>query len=87
MHLISLVMTIVVFGMWAFSMFRLIFALCARAVARTGKDWPGPVDTLQEWRNWLRDPAFKQERRQIYAMTAAVLLLSYMFSLSLSGPV
>ena len=86
MHVLSLILTIVVFAMWAFSMFRLIFAVRARAVARTGKAWPGPRDTLQEWRNWLRDPAFKQERRQALAMTAAVLLLNFMFSLSLSGP-
>jgi len=82
MQTLFMVMSGLVFVMWLFSMFRTLFAMRKRAASRTGKPIPGPLDTLQEWGLWLRDPAFRQERRQLLLMTLAVLLLAYLFSLS-----
>ena len=84
MQIIFLVISGLAFAMWAFLMLRTLFAMRCRAVARTGKTWPGPIDTLQEWGIWLRDPAFKQDRRQLLFLTLAVLLLSFLSSLSAS---
>jgi len=82
MQIISLLMSGLVFLMWAFSMFRVLFSLRRRAVARTGKTWPGPIDTLHEWGIWLREPDYQRERRQLLLMTLAVFLLGYLFFLS-----
>lgn len=85
MQILSLIMGGIVFAMWAFSMFRTLFAMRRRAVERTGKSMPGPADTLREWGIWLRDPAFRQERRQLMFMTFCVLALAFLFALSAPG--
>lgn len=73
-----------VFVMWAFSMFRTLFAMRRRVSARTGKALPGPVDTLTEWAIWLRAPRFRAERRQLLFQTVAMIALSVLLSLNLS---
>lgn len=85
MQVLSLIMGGIVFAMWAFSMFRTLFAMRRRAVERTGKSMPGTADTLREWGIWLRDPAFRQERRQILFMTLCVFALTALFAVSAQG--
>lgn len=81
---LSYVLSAVVFAMWAFSMFRTLFGMRKRAAARTGKSLPGPIDTLAEWGNWLRDPAFRAERRQLLFQTIAMIALVSLVILNLS---
>ena len=83
--ILSYVLTAIVFAMWAFSMFRTLFAMQRRAVARTGKTLPGPIDTLAEWGIWLRDPALGRERRQLLFQTIAMIALTTLLSLNLSA--
>lgn len=82
LNILFYIMTALVFLMWAISMFSAIFAMRRRAVARTGKTLPGPMDTLKEWGIWFRDPAFKHERRRLLFMTIVVLCLSYLASIT-----
>jgi hypothetical protein len=63
-------------------MFRMLFAMRRRVVARTGNSMPGPVDTLREWGIWLRDPAYRHERRLLLVLTLAVFALAYLASVS-----
>jgi len=67
LFLVSL--NVVVFLIWSFRCFRILFRLHWRAVARIGR-LPGPVEAFYEVRNWLRDPSFAQERRQLLWTTA-----------------
>lgn len=82
--ILSYVLTAIVFAMWAFSMFRTLFALQRRAALRTGRSFPGPVDTLTEWGIWLRDPAFQTERRQLLFQTIGMISLAILVSFNLS---
>lgn len=83
--ILSYVFTAIVFAMWAFSMFRALFAMRKRASARTGKSVPSPVDTLTEWGIWLRAPEFQRERRQLLFQTLAMIALSILLSINLSA--
>ncbi|MEW9918359.1 hypothetical protein AB2B41_01990 [Marimonas sp. MJW-29] len=85
MGILSYVLSAIVFAMWAFSMFRTLFAMRRRASERTGKALPGPIDTLTEWGIWLRDPAYRSERRQLLFMMAAIIALSVLVSINLSA--
>ena len=82
--ILSYVLTAIVFVMWAFAVFRVTFGMRKRAAARTGKSFPGPVDTLREWGHWLRDPAYSKERRQLFFQTIAVIALSVLLSMNLA---
>jgi hypothetical protein len=85
MSIISMIFTGIVFLMWAFSMFRTLFTLRSKAITRTGKTMPGPVDTLHEIGIWIRDPAARSERRQLLIMTIMVIMLSSLAALSVSS--
>ena len=82
--ILSYLFTAIVFAMWAFSMFRALFAMRRRTVARTGKTMPGPGDTLTEWRIWLREPDYRTERRQLFFQTIAVIALAALIGINLS---
>ncbi|NNE51203.1 MAG: hypothetical protein HKN30_02250 [Sulfitobacter sp.] len=86
MQILSLVASFVVFLMWAHAVFRVLFAMRHRMVERTGKRFPGPFDTLREWGYWLREPAYKAERRRLLFMTLSVFVLSMLIPLSLASP-
>lgn len=83
MSLISIIATGLVFLMWAIAMFSTLFGMRRRAMERTGKGWPGPIDTLKEWGIWLRDPAFRAERNRLLLMTVCVLSLSALTAVSM----
>lgn len=82
MQLFLLILGGIAFALWTFIMFRTLFAMRRRVVARTGKSMPGPVDTLREWGIWLRDPAYRQERRLPLMLTLAIFALAYLASVS-----
>lgn len=83
--ILAYVLTAIVFVMWAFSMFRTLFAMRRRASARTGKSLPGPIDTMTEWGIWLRMPEYQRERRQLLFQTIAMIALSVLLSVNLSA--
>lgn len=85
MQIISIVASLVVFGMWAVAVFRLIFDLRRRAVERSGGHWPGPGAALREFGAWARDPARQAERRRLALMTVCVFAIGFLVSLSLSA--
>ncbi len=70
----------IAFALWTFVMFRTLFAMRRRVVARTGKSIPGPMDTLREWGFWLRDPVYRSERFRLLTLTLAVFVLAYLTS-------
>lgn len=86
MRIIALVATALVFAMWALTLFRTLFALRRKASARTGKAFPGPLDSLREWGLWLRDPSLSAERRRLFVMTICVILLALLNFLSAGAP-
>lgn len=55
----------VVFALWAFQLFRVLFMLRRRATARTGKNFPGPLDALKDWGGFLTAPEDTRARRML----------------------
>lgn len=64
----------VLFLLWTVLMFRTLFRLRRRAIARTGQTIPGPISTLQEWRIWLTAPEDRTGRRWLGGTTLALLI-------------
>lgn len=64
-----------VFAGWAFLMFRSLFRLRRRAVARSGKTFPGVFDTLEGWGAFLSLPEFQSDRRLLGAVTLLMFAL------------
>lgn len=64
----------VLFLLWTVLMFRTLFQLRQRTVARTGQSFPGPITTLKEWRIWLTAPGDRTSRRWLGATTLALLI-------------
>ncbi|MFC0281099.1 hypothetical protein ACFOHK_15710 [Falsigemmobacter intermedius] len=68
-----LVLQGLVFLLWAALAFRFLFTIRAEAVARTGTQWPGPLTTLQIFRDALRDPRHAITRRRLLILTLLLL--------------
>src|SRR5690554_7522469 len=68
-----LVLQGLVFLLWAALAFRFLFTIRAEAVARTGTQWPGPLTTLQIFRDALRDPRHPITRRPPLTPTRLLL--------------
>lgn len=64
-----------VFLLWAVLMFRGLFALRRRAVARSGRMIPGPGATLDGFAAFLRDPEFRRERNRLGLVTVLLFAL------------
>mgnify|MGYP001224256898 CR=1 FL=1 len=64
-----------VFGLWAVLMFRTLFRLRRRSVARSGKLVPGVGDTLEGWGAFLKHPEFRTDRRLLGAVTVLMFAL------------
>lgn len=62
----------VVFVLWAALMFRALFRLRARAVGRSGRPFPGVIDTLEGYGAFLRLPEFRRDRRILGVVTLAL---------------
>lgn len=69
------------FLIWAFFMFRTLFAIRRRASEATGSTNPGPGSTLAAWGAWFRDPAERRARRQLAVSTLAVIASVAAFTL------
>lgn len=74
-HTILLPLISLTFAVWAFLMFRTLFDQRRRAVKRTGRQFPGPIDTLAEWRHWLTTPERARDRKQLLAATLVLFTL------------
>ena len=72
----------IVFALWGFLMFRTLFRLRARAVARSGQAFPGLGATLESFGAFLTDPVFARDRRLLGAVTLAMFALIALFSLT-----
>ncbi|EAR52927.1 beta-ketothiolase [Oceanicola granulosus HTCC2516] len=66
----------VVFLYWAALAFRTLFALRRRAVARTGRQFFGPVGFVNVTSEWLRDPATAEDRRWLAGASALLAALT-----------
>lgn len=64
-----------VFGLWAVLMFRNLFRLRRRAIETSGRAFPGPVTTLIQFRDFLRLPEFRRDRRLLAAVTLLMFAL------------
>ncbi len=64
-----------VFALWAFLMFRTLFRLRRRAVARSGRSVPGVGDTLEGWTAFLRLPDYRADRRLLAGVTLLMFAL------------
>ena len=65
----------VVFLIWAGLMFRALFRLRARAVQRSGRTFPGLLDTLEGYGAFLTLPEFRRDRRLLGAATLALFAM------------
>lgn len=65
----------VAFVAWTIQMFRCLFRLRARAVAQSGKLWPGPIVTLRSFKAFVTEPEYQRDRRILAALTAVLLVL------------
>ncbi len=66
---VGLALQAVVFAVWAWLALRSLFRLRARAVARSGRPFPGLSATLEAFGSWLRAPQFAPERRRLGLVT------------------
>jgi hypothetical protein len=64
-----------VFAFWAFLMFRNLFRLRRRAVARSGSPVPGPGATLESFGAFLKLPEYRRDRRLLGAVTLLMFVL------------
>jgi hypothetical protein len=71
----------VLFAVWAVAAFRTLLRLRARAVAESGRMFPGPGPTLQAFGAFLREPGFARDRRVLGGLGAVLLLASAGFAL------
>ncbi len=65
----------VVFAIWTFLMFRTLFRLRARAVRRSGRMFPGVIDTLEGYRALVLLPEYRSDRRLLLAATLTLFAL------------
>ncbi|QQA42941.1 hypothetical protein [Pelagovum pacificum] len=65
-----------VFLVWAALAFQTLFRLRARAVDRTGRQFPGPVTFINTTSEWMRDPAEARQRRILLAATLLMISLT-----------
>lgn len=83
-YMIGLSLNGLLFLAWAITMFRTLFAQRRRAVERTGKTLPGPVDALHEWGHWWRDPDQQGPRRLLLGL--ALLMFASTILMWVWGP-
>lgn len=62
------------FAVWAYAMFRALFAVRALAAAESGSPFPGPISFLRGVRLWLTDPAWRGGRRLLAWASLALAL-------------
>ena len=65
----------VAFAVWAVLMFRTLFRLRARAVARSGRAVPGLSATLEAFGAFLHLPEYRDDRRALGAATGLMFVL------------
>ena len=70
----------VVFAVWAFCAFRSLFRIRARAVAETGRAFPGMAATLRAFRDFVVLHQYQSERRILLLLTVVLLGLSIAFA-------
>ena len=61
-----------IFLLWTVLMFRTLFRLRRRGEEKSGSVFPGPGETLGQWRNWLTSPEDRSERRWLGLTTLAM---------------
>jgi len=52
-----------IFALWAIQMYRALFRVWRRGMARTGKTLPGPLDALKDWGTFMTGPDDAATRR------------------------
>jgi hypothetical protein len=67
-----------VFAAWAVLMFRTLLRLRRRAVARTGRPFPGLSATFEGFGAFLTAPEFRTDRRLLGAVTLALFALIFL---------
>jgi len=72
----------VVFPIWAFLMFRALFGISRRHNAATGQPFVGPIAVFSVYCAYLKDPAYRGERRLILLFTALLLVLIILFAMA-----
>ena len=65
----------VVFVLWAGLLFRALFRLRARAVGRSGRTFPGLIDTLESYGAFLTLPDYRRDRRLLGLATLALFAI------------
>ncbi|RUS61010.1 hypothetical protein EGN72_06255 [Pseudorhodobacter sp. E13] len=65
----------VVFVVWAVQMFRCLLRLRARAVAQSGKLWPGPVVSLRSFKAFVTEAEYQRDRRILGGLTLLMFAL------------
>ena len=75
MQTVLLPLTSLAFAIWAFLMFRTLFAQRRRSGSRTGRMFPSLGDTLREWRHWLTAPDHKRDRWLLLIVTLVLFAL------------
>ena len=76
----------IAFAVWAFFMFKTLFLLRRRAVARTGRSFIGPIAFLNEIRHWLAAPADRRDRVILFTALLLLVVLVAITSLGVSIP-
>ncbi len=79
--LILLTLQGVIFAVWAFLMFRTLFLLAGRARQKTGKAFPGLLEALRQWREWLTSAEDKRSRHLLGAVTLLLIATSGVFAI------
>lgn len=77
-----LVLQVILFALWAVTVFRILFHLRKKGEHKTGQVWNGPFVFLSVARDWLSDPAEAKWRRDLFFLTALLFGVSIAFSLS-----
>lgn len=72
--LAALIVEGLAFAVWAYAMFRALFAIRGLAVGETGSPFPGPLSFLRAVRLWLADPASRGGRRLLAWASLALAL-------------
>ncbi|MDO9524398.1 MAG: hypothetical protein Q7J57_02485 [Gemmobacter sp.] len=71
-----------IFVVWTFLMYRSLFRLRRRAVARSGQIFPGLSATLEAFGAFVTDPEFARDRRQLGWATVVMLASIGAFALT-----
>lgn len=74
-----LAVSAIVFVIWAWCMFRTLFALtrdARRAAEARGGMWPGPRTQWAQFRRFATDPAHRRARWQLATLTVGLLALN-----------